>query len=510
MRTNRFYIYLLSFLEGGAVMACELLGAKMLAPYFGTSLYVWAAALGLTLGGLMSGYFLGGIVSRRFANNEVLLYWLLVLAGCALFAMPFTSKWVMELTLGLNLQLGAMLSLLVFMFPPLVFMGMVSPVIINILTESAKEAGSRAGTVYAISTLGGILTTFLMGFYVIPEFGLKHPAIAAGLLLALLPAISLFRMKNKMALPVWGLLLALGVTVWGAATQPDDVWKIHYHSEGVLGQVKVIDFQPFEDQPQRSFRGLVVNNTLQTVLELGNPDKNFWHYTEVMVNLISQFPKGSKVLVLGMGGGTLVRQLVQAGYEVEAVEIDGRLEQLAKQYFNLPDDVPVFLDDARHFIKTTPSKYDVIIYDTFRGESAPEHVLTLESLADTRDNLLPGGWLLVNFYGYWESERGAIGHAVFKTLSHAGFQTKVVATEGSEDDRNLVFWSRTDDGSLSAELTGAQLGGELLPVSSADTLGAVVLTDEQPQLRLYARAAAQWRKLYNDFYTKQFSRFKFF
>ena len=63
MKSSRQYLYLLSFLEGGSVMVCELVGAKMLAPVFGTSLYVWAAVLGITLGGLMSGYFFGGILS---------------------------------------------------------------------------------------------------------------------------------------------------------------------------------------------------------------------------------------------------------------------------------------------------------------------------------------------------------------------------------------------------------------------------------------------------------------
>lgn len=492
-------------------MACELIGAKMLAPYFGTSLYVWAAALGLTLGGLMTGYFLGGIISKRFSDNVKLLFWVLILAGCTLFIMPFTSKWIMDLTLHLSLQVGAMLSLLVFMFPPLVFMGMVSPIIINILTEEAKLAGNRAGNVYAISTLGGILVTFLMGFYIIPTFGIRQPAMVGGIVLSFLPAVSLLRAKKSLGLLTWLVLLGFGAIAWSKNTTSENGWRILFHSEGIMGQIKVIDFEPFTSQPERTFRGLVVNNTLQTVLELKQPDKNFWHYTEVLTKLTQHFPKGSKVLVCGMGGGTLVKRLVQSGYDVEAIEIDGRLEMLAKKYFDLPEDVPVVLDDARHFIKTTPKKYDVIIYDAFRGESAPEHVLTMESLADTRDNLLPNGCLLINFYGYWESDRGEIGRSVYKTLCHAGFDAEVLATPGKEDDRNLIFWSFPTDehATFSLPMSEKELGGELLNVSSSDTLRSVLLTDEQPQLRLYAKAAAQWRKLYNDFFDKQFSHYKF-
>jgi predicted membrane-bound spermidine synthase len=192
---KRNYLFLLSFLEGGAVMACELVGAKMLAPYFGGSLYVWSAALGLTLGGLMTGYFTGGLLSKKYQNDASLLYWIMIAAGLFTALMPFTSGWIMQLTLGWPLQWGALFSLLIFMFPPLVFMGMVSPVIINLLNTEVKGAGSSAGTVYAISTLGGILTTFLFGFYVIPNMGLNYPAIATGALLALLPVVSLLRLR---------------------------------------------------------------------------------------------------------------------------------------------------------------------------------------------------------------------------------------------------------------------------------------------------------------------------
>ncbi|MBI1225279.1 MAG: hypothetical protein GC192_08580 [Bacteroidetes bacterium] len=513
MHIQRPYVYLLSFLEGAAVMACELIGAKLLAPYFGTSLYVWAAALGLTLGGLMTGYFLGGIVSKRFEDNVRLLYWVLVFGGCTFFLMPFTSSWIMELTLHLNLQIGTVLSLLVFMFPPLVFMGMVSPIIINILTEEVKTAGNRAGNVYAISTLGGILATFLMGFYIIPEFGIRQPAMASGIILAFLPVISLLRKKKTTALFIWLAFLVFGAMSWSKKIEPENGWQIHYHAEGIMGQIKVIDFEPFKEQPGRKFRGLVVNNTLQTVVELNQPDKNFWHYTELLTSLTQQFPKGSKVLVCGTGGGTLVKRLVQLGFDVEAVEIDGRLEVLAKKYFGLQQDVPVILDDARHFIRTTSKKYDVIIYDTFRGESAPEHVITQESLFETKNCLLPNGYLLINFYGYWESERGNIGRSVYKTLCKSGFEPTVFATAGVEDDRNLVFCASAQNENVLPHQnipSDENFGGEKVQVEATDTINAVVLTDEQPQLRRYAMAAAQWRKLYNDFYTQQFSKFKFF
>ena len=168
--TDKRYLFILSFLEGGAVMACELIGAKLLAPFFGTSLYVWAAALALTLGGLTLGYFIGGKLSKKYAGSKSLLYWVLIAAGLLLVLMPFTSELIMNRTINFSLEAGAISSLSIFMLPPLMFMGMVSPIIINLLTQEITSAGNNAGNVYAISTLGGILMTFLMGFYIIPNF----------------------------------------------------------------------------------------------------------------------------------------------------------------------------------------------------------------------------------------------------------------------------------------------------------------------------------------------------
>ena len=101
--SKKNYLFLLSFLEGGAVMACELIGAKLLAPFFGTSLYVWAAALALTLGGLTLGYFIGGKLSKKYAGSKELLYWVLITAGLLLIIMPFSSELIMNRTIDFSL-----------------------------------------------------------------------------------------------------------------------------------------------------------------------------------------------------------------------------------------------------------------------------------------------------------------------------------------------------------------------------------------------------------------------
>ena len=183
-----WFLFIVSFVEGGAVMAVELVGAKLVGPFYGNSLYVWAAVLGLTLGGLTAGYFLGGLISRKYPCKRTL--YAVVLASAVLVAlMPSIGAAVMEATLNLELRVGITLSCLAFLFPPLLCFGMVSPLIIRLVTTHDGAIGRAAGTVYAVSTVGGILATYVIAFHAIPEFGMYESLLATAATLAFFPAL---------------------------------------------------------------------------------------------------------------------------------------------------------------------------------------------------------------------------------------------------------------------------------------------------------------------------------
>lgn len=167
-------------------MSIELLGAKMIAPFYGNSLYVWTAVLATTLGGLALGYFLGGNISARYPNKES-LYIVLTCSAIVVGLLPITGPVIMSSTLNLELRLGISVSALFILTPPLLLFGMVSPLIINLLSTDPSLVGKSAGTVYAVSTFGGILATFLMGFYFIPYVGIKLSTYGTALALAIMP-----------------------------------------------------------------------------------------------------------------------------------------------------------------------------------------------------------------------------------------------------------------------------------------------------------------------------------
>lgn len=193
--TSFWYLISISIIEGGAVMAVELLGAKLIAPSYGASLYVWATTLAVTMGGLTTGYLLGGVISEKYPHKLILHY--IVLASAVFVSiMPFTSSMIMSATLGMNLKVGIVISSLCFVFPPLVCFGMVSPLIIRLISREVKEVGNSVGTIYSISTLGGIFTTFLFGFFFIPKMGLDFSTYATAFALYVFPVYYFVRFRT--------------------------------------------------------------------------------------------------------------------------------------------------------------------------------------------------------------------------------------------------------------------------------------------------------------------------
>lgn len=479
-------------------MACELLGARLTGPYFGSSIYVWASVLGVTLTALMSGYYLGGWLSGR-ARNTSLIFLILAAAGVLLAITPMTSQWVMRATLGMSVQAGATLSLLVFMFPPLLFMGMSSPVIIHLLNRSVDTSGKTAGSVYAISTLGGILSTFAMGFWLMPVFGLRLPALGFGAALVIPSTFMLLRARRLApAAATLGVFTLAGLTIFSKPrTDSKDVHILEI-SEGIMGQIKVVDRQAGD----RTSRMLLVNNVAQTSMNPADPDTSQSSYIFAYAAALSDFPTDSKALVLGLGGGALVRHFDRFGFDTDIVEIDPRVHDAAVKYFGLDPDRPVVIDDARHFLSLGGDIYDIIALDLFLSESPPADALSLEGLRLARSRLNPHGLLAINFPGTPDGPEGRLTRSFLRTLREAGFQVKALRTpEGgnflvlaSPEGRDFSRVDYFERGKPARRLRN--LENLFVDLDAIDFSDAVILDDAHSRFEtLHADVAIEWRRL---------------
>ena len=490
------YLLLLSFIEGASVMGTELIGAKMLAPFFGSSLYVWSSVMAITLGGLACGYFFGGRLSAK-KDNELTLYRVLLVASLFTVLMPYTSEIALSL-FGLRSLLPAVIaSSLLLLFPPVFLMGAVSPLIIENISKAGENSGKAAGTVYAISTVGGILSTFLFGFYVIPNFGLTIPAIVTGLILGIFPIISLLKKKDNRSIIVFSITIVLCIVQIYSHNQSkfQEGVKILYKSEGLLGQILVMDFANdyyFDDSTLvgQNSRWLYVNQISQTkdnpYARIDKGEERYFTYIYSFTELLKSSKEKKDVLLLGLGGGSMAKNLTANGFNVDVCELDKRMEYVARNYFDLPKDINVTIDDARHYVKTHSKKYDAIIFDTFKGEETPNHIITEESLKEVVRILNPNGFLLINSFNFIEGERGLGMRSIYKTLTNAGFNTSIWPTDKNVNDRNLLFVSSF------SELTE---NSEYLNLKKIDFSDAQLLTDEYPAFEvLNGDAALEWRR----------------
>lgn len=494
MNKKQLFFLALSFVEGASVMAAELLGAKLLAPFFGSSLYVWASVMAVTLMGLALGYFLGGLYSSR-QNREKNLYRILLLGAIVISLMPFTIQMCFAQFAHFSLLPSILISSFVLLVPPVFLMGMVSPFIIALVDVHFSNPGKSSGIVYAVSTVGGIFATFLFGFYVIPAMGLVKPCIAIAVVLGIVPAVMLLMKKNIMPLflagSVWFTLQAMALN-----RHEHSRIKVLELQEGVMGQLLVIDFPSdyyYGDTARKGeySRWLYVNRISQTLYEPNartqeGEEKYFTYVYRIADALDTLAGEQKNILLLGLGGGSVANHLIQKGHRVEACELDERMVVMAKKYFALNPQVKVTVDDARHFLNVSDKKYDVIIFDTFKGEETPNHVLTTQSLQKVKQMLSPRGLVFVNSFGYWKGKRGRGMRSIYNTFKHSGFSTIVFPTEENEELRNLVFVAAPDRG-LQPTPACIKPGNEVKD--------GLVLDDGNPVFeKLNALAALSWRR----------------
>jgi predicted membrane-bound spermidine synthase len=502
-------LLLLAFTEGAAVMVAQLAGAKMLAPLYGSSLYVWGSTIGITLISLTSGYYLGGLLSYRVRRRE-LIYWFMLIAASLVVLMPTIAHSVITTFRGLETIRAILLVTSIYLLPPLLLLGATSPLIISVLATEVRDSGSAAGRVYAVSTVGGIVGTFGAGFWLIPVFGLTHTAHAAGILLAILPLAMLLKSRHWPAVAFPVLLLFL--LPRGEPFDHPDV-RLLYESEGLLGQLQVVDvtFRDHAGQVLSNDRILFVNRTGQTWVDRDSGEPA-WEYMRVLTTVGSLLPEGSRALVLGLGGGVVARELQGVGLVVDSVELDARIARIARNFFGFQPNGEVIINDGRHFVRSTARRYDLIILDVYQAEVPPAHMLTLEAFKEMRELLNPDGLLVLNYSGFITGSAGRGARSIVRTLVEAGYRVQLLATHPEENVGNNLMIATDGPLDMSAPRVPLVADGRPRPLSDllVDTAGlamddALILLDNRPILeKLNLEAAARWRQDYYEMFTSRF------
>lgn len=478
-------------------MVLEAMTAKYLTPIYGETLQVWGASVGVTLVGLALGYFLGAYFAGRKAP---VLWWALAVAAALLMLTPALAMRLIPLLVSGDLVRDSLFLSMALLLPPLALVGMTPGLVVAQLSEG-QDAGRVSGRVFAASTVGSIAAIFLTGFWAVPAFGVTLPLITAGALLAVPPTIMLLRQRRWWVLGL-PLALVLGLLDHSSHRFPASAsLQTLYYSEGILGQVLVGDFDfQHHDGKQGRGRALYVNRVPQTTIDLGNGDALFSPYIDFVDYTAGPAGKGD-ALLLGLGGGNLVRRFRAQGRKVDVCELDARVVEASRTYFHRDwgdTGTRYFTDDARHFLRTSQDRYGVIVFDIFKGENPPHHAFTKEAFADTRARLLPGGFIVINFLGRTEGPRSLGPRAVIRTLQAAGYRLRVLAIPRLD---NVIVMASPD----ASPVVDARVQAYEVPMAQIATADVPVLVDDRPVLELLNAETSSWnRNWYNQNFTYRF------
>jgi spermidine synthase len=422
--------------------------------------------------------------------------------------MPFLAVSLMSLTGGLGLRLGSLLSSFSFMFLPLLCMGMISPTIIQLQNQEVKGTGKTTGTIYAISTVGGILMTLLMGFFFLPEWGIRISVFFTAFLLGSMAILVVVLSRKYKSVSAAGIFILVILFLASSKSFSDAkvAGKYLFRGEGVLGQITIV-----ETRGSDPIRTLFLNQIPQTQVDPRYSPASFLKYPHRIAMIAGNVPENSKALLIGLGGGNIAMELKKMGFSVDAIEYDNRMPELAEKYFGFePDGMNVYIDDGRHFIRTTAQKYGLIVIDVLNGEVQPHHMFTLESFAEMKRILEPDGLLIINNQGFLLGEHGLGARSVYKTLAESGFSVKYFFAGDESNSGDIHFIASPSDFSMlfnppenintccinyPVDYQSLVLGIEMKSANnSLDLTDAQLLTDDRPALlALYNYSNEEWR-----------------
>lgn len=463
-------LHVLVFGSGAILMALEILGSRIMAPYFGSSVYVWGSLISVFLTALSAGYYLGGRLADERPHRSSLTL-LLTAAGALTAMIPLLADHVAEALVSWGPRMGALAAASAIFLPATLVLGMVSPLAIRLGVAEITHLGQASGRLYAVSTAGSVAGTLLTTFLLIPLTGTKF--LVTGLVAALfiLVAIS-FLTERKYGLMGAAATLAALLVMFG----PSGTLVGHYEyveGRGLLRTVYAVEsaYHNIRVMDGDGVRYLRFDRSWQTAMTLSDPFESRLSYTDYFHLAVANNPNIRDVLVVGLGGGAAPKKFWKdyPQVSVDAVEQDPRVVDVARRFFALPEDerLKVHVEDGRKYLESTSKQYDLIILDAYYSDSIPFHLTTREFVRTVERRLKPGGMVAFNLIGALEGPESQFFRSMYRTVGEL-FPTRLpVAVRWREYPqanirRNIILFASKDKVNVEAFKTAARTAAEKL------------------------------------------------
>lgn len=505
----------LIFLTGAVVLALEVLSSRIMTPYFGVSLYIWASILSTTLAFLAFGYHLGGLATRRLPAPWLPTIYLLLPVGSAASVLLAVALFpaLFPVLARFDLIFGSFLAGSILLALPLVCLSAMNPLLIALRLGDGPAGDAGAGQVFFVSTIGSVAGVVATAFLIIPNLTNFSALLWLALVLCVtsvayawlwgLPGRHWLRLlAGAAAVALLALLLlffqARYLALAAGSGDRDARLTILDEYTSVFGDLKVVELGSLSRR-YPTIKVLLQDGVIQNRTSL--EDRSLSMYTYVLDSLAKGFvPEGRSALVLGLGAGIVPRDLRRRGLDVTIVDINPTMLRAAVEHFGFrPDAFTLRLADARTFVRRCPERYDVIVVDLFQGDGTPDYLLTKEFFGDLRGCL---------------SARGAVVMNAFFDPKNAAPNKRLLATVHDAFPR-LFYFHRPELNTFVVGLAGALPASIDFPihdvppglhglvqralrsgvaVKADDLLGFAPLTDQQNLFSILAADAKMGRR----------------
>jgi spermidine synthase len=419
----RKLLYITVFVSGMTSLAVEMAASRLLGNYFGTSNLVWASIIGLILIYLTVGYFLGGRWADR-SPRFTTFYQILIWAAFSVGLVPLASRPVLRLAanafdqLQVGVLAGSFTGVLVLFIIPITLLGTASPFAIRLAIEDPKTAGSISGRMYAISTLGSFLGTFLPVMLFIPLIGTYRTFLVFSAVLLLVAFYGLARSSGwrKLLVYIWMPVVLILLAIFGTRGTDKTSTGMIYETESAYNYIQVLaDGNTYylrlnEGQGAHSmYNPQIVNNYGAWEQVLVAP---FFNLSPVAVDQIHS------MAILGLAAGTTARQatIVFPAIQIDGYEIDPSIIAVGRKYFDMNEpNLNVIIQDGRWGLNNSGKTYDIISVDAYRPPYIPAQMVTREFFQVVHDHLTTQGVMVINV-GRLPNDRRLI-EALYATIA---------------------------------------------------------------------------------------------
>ena len=384
-----------------SVMAVELGASRLLAPYFSSSQIVWTVIIGMIMIAMALGNVWGGRMADKNPNPSK-LYGRLLVSAIWIALIPFVGKYVIAgVSFGVAIFIetnflvwASMASCLVLFVFPLMLLGTVTPSLVKYTVSDLEKNGRIVGELEALNTIGSIIGTFVPTFVTIPTVGTAATFLIFAGILALLAILYFVSAKKKRVVSAAAMILILllgpqtgkvsfAFTSDGILYEGESIYnylQVQENENSILLSTNVLVGVQSIMMKEQKLTGMYYDYALAAPFMAGIPDKG-----------------EGRLLILGLGTGTyaVLCEEYFDGMEIEGVEIDSKIVDLSREYFNLPETVEVSINDGRAYLSNAGT-YDVIMVDAYQDITIPFQMSTVEFFTQVKEHLTEDGVMVVN------------------------------------------------------------------------------------------------------------------